>query len=727
MNTDNGSMKKEGNRYAESNPQSAIPNPHFRLGCDIGGTFTDFVLVNDDTGEFQINKCLTTPGDPSDAVEQGIRELLEQTPGFMPKIDEIIHGTTLVINAIIERKGAKTGLITTKGFRDVLELGREMRYDAYDIFAEYPLPLVPRSLRYEVSERIMSDGRVIRALEAKDVQKVLSELLESGIESLAVCLINSFENPVHEIKIKEMVDQLAPELSLSTSFEVLPQIREYERTCTTATNAYVKPITARYLAKLSSRLEALGFKGKLFIMLSSGGITSVETARQFPVRIIESGPTAAVIASQHYGRMFQIKDIFCFDMGGTTAKSCLIQKGHAGLVSTFEVGRVQRFKKGSGLPIQVPVVDLMEIGAGGGSIAKMSKMGLLQVGPESAGADPGPACYGRGGENPTVTDADLLLGYLDPNYFLGGTMPLDMAASEKAMEEKVANPLGTTLVEAAFGIHDLINETMAAAAKTHIAEKGGNPNIVTISAFGGAGPVHAYGLAKKIGAPRILVPPLAGVGSALGFFTAPVAFDLTRSHRVTLDDADLEEIESLFRELEKESAAILQQSGKDEGIIFERTLMMRFVGQGAETDLSIDQKPFDQWEKDQIRGLFDDAYKKLYGRTYPETPVELVTFKVRASLPSREFHIPPIRQTETKLADCIKGERSAFSLVRKEYLPFTVYDRYKLFPGAAMQGPAIIEERESTIIVGEDASARVDEYGFVWITMNSEVGMRNAE
>ncbi len=691
---------------------------NYRLGCDIGGTFTDFVLVNDETGEFQINKCLTTPGDPSDAVEQGIRELLEQTPGFMPKIDEIIHGTTLVINAIIERKGAKTGLITTKGFRDVLELGREMRYDAYDIFAEYPLPLVPRSLRYEVSERITSDGRVIRDLEAKDVQKALSELLESGIESLAVCLINSFENPVHEIKIKEMVDQLAPELSLSTSYEVLPQIREYERTCTTATNAYVKPITARYLAKLSSRLETLGFKGKLFIMLSSGGITSVETARQFPVRIIESGPTAAVIASQHYGRMFQIKDIFCFDMGGTTAKSCLIQKGHAGLVSTFEVGRVQRFKKGSGLPIQVPVVDLMEIGAGGGSIAKMSKMGLLQVGPESAGADPGPACYGRGGENPTVTDADLLLGYLDPNYFLGGTMPLDMAASEKAMEEKVANPLGTTLVEAAFGIHDLINETMAAAAKTHIAEKGGNPNIVTISAFGGAGPVHAYGLAKKIGAPRILVPPLAGVGSALGFFTAPVAFDLTRSHRVTLDDADLKEIESLFRELEKESAAILQQAGKDEGIIFERTLMMRFVGQGAETDLSIDRKPFDQWEKDQIRGLFDDAYKKLYGRTYPETPVELVTFKVRASLPSREFHIPPIRQTETKLADCIKGERSAFSLVRKEYLPFTVYDRYKLFPGAAMQGPAIIEERESTIIVGEDAGATVDEFGFVWINLN---------
>ena len=720
MNTDNGHSGKAEKRNAETNPQSAIPNPQYRLGCDIGGTFTDFVLLNDDTGEFQINKCLTTPGDPSDAVEQGIVELLEREPGFMPKVDEIIHGTTLVINAIIERKGAKTGLITTRGFRDVLELGREIRYDAYDIFAEYPLPLVPRSRRCEVTERITSDGRIIQALKEEDVEKVLNDLVTQGIESLAVCLINSYENPAHEIKIQEMVNRLAPELSLSTSFEVLPQIREYERTCTTVTNAYVKPITARYLARLSSRLEKLGFKGKLFIMLSSGGITSVETARKFPVRIIESGPTAAVIASQHYGRMFQIKDIFCFDMGGTTAKSCLIQKGHAGLVSTFEVGRVQRFKKGSGLPIQVPVVDLMEIGAGGGSIAKISKMGLLQVGPESAGADPGPACYGRGGEFPTVTDADLLLGYLDPDYFLGGTMQLDKAASEKAMEDKVAGPLGTPVVEAAFGIHDLINETMAAAAKTHIAEKGGNPNIVTISAFGGAGPVHAYGLAKKIGAPRILVPPLAGVGSALGFFTAPVAFDLTRSHRVALDTADLAEIEQLFKELEKEGAAILQQSGKEESILFERTLMMRFVGQGAETDLKIESKPFDQWAKSEIRGFFDDAYKKLYGRTYPETPVEFVTFKVRASLPAREFRIPPIRQRKGNLAECIKGKRDAFSLVRKAYIPYTVYDRFKLFPGVKIPGPAIIEERESTIIVGEDAGASVDEFGFVWINLNLE-------
>jgi N-methylhydantoinase A len=705
--------------------RNQLGDASYRLGCDIGGTFTDFVLVDDETGDFQINKCLTTPADPSDAVEEGIRGLLERVPGFMPKIDEIIHGTTLVINAIIERKGAKTALITTRGFRDVLELGREIRYDAYDIFAEYPEPLVPRSLRKEVTERIAADGRVVMKLNPGEVEQVLAGLCDSGIESLAVCLINSYENPIHEIQIKEIVTQNASDLSLSTSCEVLPQIREYERTCTTVTNAYVKPITAKYLAKLSARLESLGFKGKLFIMLSSGGITSVETACEYPVRIIESGPTAAVIASQHYGKMFQIKDMFCFDMGGTTAKSCLIQKGHAGLVSTFEVGRVQRFKKGSGLPIQVPVVDLMEIGAGGGSIARMSKMGLLQVGPESAGADPGPACYNRGGSNPTVTDADLVLGYLDPNYFLGGTMLLDKSAAEKAIEEKVARPLGTRVAEAAFGIHDLINETMAAAAKTHIAEKGGNPNIVTISAFGGAGPVHAYGLAKKIGAPRIMVPPLAGVGSALGFFTAPVAFDLTRSHRETLEDADFKQIELLFEALEKEGAAILQEADRDQKVIFERTLMMRFVGQGAETDLAIDNKPFDQWKKEEIRALFDAVYQKLYGRTYPETPVEFVTFKLRASLPERPFRIPPLKNTGKSIEDCLKGEREAFSLIKKAYIPHKVFDRFKLFAGAELNGPAIIEEKESTIIVGEDARASVDEYGFVWIILNEEVGMRN--
>ena len=694
-------------------------NGSFRLGCDIGGTFTDFVLVDDETGEFQTHKCLTTPSDPSDAVEEGVRQLENRMPGFLAGTGEFIHGTTLVINAIIERKGAVTGLLTTLGFRDVLELGREIRYDAYDIFAEYPEPLIPRFLRREIKERIGSDGRIIVPVASEEVKTVLKELLDQGIQSLAVCLINSYENPVNEKKIKDIIARAAPTLSLSTSFEVLPQIREYERTCTTVTNAYVKPITSRYLNKLSDRLDALGFKGKLFIMLSSGGITSVETARKFPVRIIESGPTAAVIASQFYGKMFEIKDMFCFDMGGTTAKSCLIQKGQAGLVSTFEVGRVQRFKKGSGLPIQVPVVDLMEIGAGGGSIANISRMGLLQVGPESAGADPGPACYGKEGENPTVTDADLVLGFLDPDYFLGGTMPLDKNAAETALQNKIADPLKTRMVDAAFGIHDLINETMAAAAKTHIAEKGGNPNLVTISAFGGAGPVHAYGLAKKIGAPRIMVPPLAGVGSALGFFTAPVAFDLTRSHRVTLDDADFEKIEGLFKDLEREGREILQQAGGHQALAYERTIMMRFVGQGAETDLTIDNKPFVEWRKEDIREAFDKIYKKLYGRTYPEQRVEFVTFKVRVSRPGRPFHIPTLQISEKEMACGKKGVRKAFSLHQKDYIPFDVYERSFLGPDTVIKGPAIIEERESTIVIGEDGEARVDQFGFVWIDIVS--------
>ena len=687
----------------------------YRLGCDIGGTFTDFVLLNDKTGEIQINKCLTTPKDPSDAVEEGIKEMLTKTPGFVEQLDEVIHGTTLVINSIIERKGAKTGLITTKGFRDVLELAREKRYDTYDIFAVYPEPLVPRTLRLEVDERITSDGRILKKLDPDDVKRVLNKLLDMGIQSLAVCLINSFEKPVHELMIKDIVSKEAPDLSISISYEVLPQIREFERTSTTVTNAYVKPLTGRYIARLSDRLDSLGSAGKLFIMLSSGGITSADTAKEFPVRVIESGPTAAVISAVYFGKMFDVKDIFCFDMGGTTAKSCLIQRGEPGMVSTFEVGRVHRFKKGSGLDIQVPVVDLMEIGAGGGSIARISKMGLLQVGPDSSGADPGPVCYSLGGKEPTVTDADLALGYLDPDYFLGGAMKLDKGSAQRAIEEKIAKPLGVTPIEATWGIHDLINETMAGAAKTHIAEKGGNPKIVTVCALGGAGPVHAYGLAKKLEAPTILVPPIAGVGSALGFFTAPRAFDLLRSHKVGLKNADFAEIEKLFQDMEREGAAILQKSGAIENITYERSIDMRFVGQGAETNVPIPNHDFSQITGEEVRNLFDQRYQTLYGRTYPESPAEFVSFRVRASLPERPLRLPKIERKVASLKDAIKGQRLAYSSIARDFIPYNVYDRYSLFPGAKFSGPAIIEERESTAIVGEDASVSVDDYGFLWI------------
>ena len=694
----------------------------YRLGCDIGGTFTDFVLLNDQTGEIKTGKCLTTPQDPSDAVEEGIRVLEATTPDFVAKLDELIHGTTLVINSIIERKGAKTGLITTKGFRDVLEIGREMRYAPYDLFAEFPPPLIPRRYRLEVEERIRSDGSVLQALDPEEARQVVRSLLHLGVESIAVCLINSFENPVHELLLQEIIEKEAPGLSVSISYQVLPQIKEYERTSTTVTNAYVKPLTGRYLSKLAGRLETIGFQGKLFIMLSSGGVTSLETAAEFPVRIIESGPTAAVIAGQYYGRHFHISEMFCFDMGGTTAKSCLIQKGVAGVVPTFEVGRVQRFMKGSGLTIQVPVVDLMEIGAGGGSIAKVSKLGTLQVGPESSGAAPGPICYGRGGTDPCVTDADLLLGYLDEDYFLGGTMKLDQERARRGVEEKIAKPLGVSFIQAIWGIHDLINETMAAAAKTHIAEKGGNPKLVTIVAFGGAGPVHAYGLAKKLGAPRLLVPPNAGVGSAMGFFTAPRAFDLLRSHKISLTDAALDEIEHIFQGLEADSAKILKKEAGDETLLFERSLDMRFVGQGSEINVPLPAGDFTRLEKAKVRRLFDEAYEKLYGRTYPDSEVEFINFKVRASLPERLLQLPRLEvRGKPSLEAAVRGRRQAYSPLAREFIPYTVYDRYQLFPGARFSGPAIIEEKESTLIVGEDGQVTVDDFGFLWIDLTQPI------
>jgi N-methylhydantoinase A/oxoprolinase/acetone carboxylase beta subunit len=580
-----------------------------------------------------------------------------------------------------------------------------------------------------VDERIRSDGSILKPLDPEEATRVVRTLLKKGVESIAVCLINSFENPIHERMLKEIIEKEAPRIPVSISFQVLPQIKEYERTSTTVTNAYVKPLTGRYLSKLAERLEAIGFKGKLFIMLSSGGVTSVGTAAEFPVRIIESGPTAAVIAGQYYGRLFNISEMFCFDMGGTTAKSCLIQKGVAGVVPTFEVGRVQRFMKGSGLTIQVPVVDLMEIGAGGGSIAKVGRMGTLQVGPESSGADPGPICYGIGGMDPCVTDADLLLGYLDESYFLGGEMKLDREAARRGVEEKVAKPLGVSTLQAIWGIHDLINETMAAAAKTHIAEKGGNPKIVTIVAFGGAGPVHAYGLAKKLGAPRLLVPPNAGVGSALGFFTAPRSFDLLRSHKVSLNAADFNEIEKIFKELESEATQILQKEGPEknnppgkqrspsERVRFERSLDMRFVGQGSETNVPISEKDFTGTKKEEVRRLFDEVYEKLYGRTYPDSEVEFINFKVRASLPERLLHLPRIEQKGQSLDEAMKGKRPAYSPIARDFISYTVYDRYKLSPNAKFRGPAIIEEKESTVIVGEDASISVDDFGFLWIDL----------
>lgn len=690
-----------------------------RVGIDVGGTFTDFVLLNESTGETHSYKCLTTPADPAEAILDGIGALERMRPGTIANLEEVIHGTTLVINAIIERKGARTGLLTTSGFRDVLELGREVRYAAYDPHAPVPEPLVPRERRLEVRERVRADGSVMQPLEPQSVSSTLARLKADGVESIAVCLLNSFENPQHEFEIKRLIAEELSGVSVSISYEVLPQIREYERTSTTVANAYVKPLTETYLKSLRQRLAARGFSGRLFIMLSSGGVTSADIAAAYPVRIIESGPCAAVIAGQYFSRLFELPDMFCFDMGGTTAKSCLIQNGAAEVVPTFEVGRVQRFQKGSGITLQVPVVDLMEIGAGGGSIARRSRVGTLQVGPQSAGAEPGPICYGRGGTAPTVTDADLLLGYLDAEYFLGGAMRLDIAAARRGIEEQIAGPLGIPLLQAAWGIHDLINETMAAAAKTHIAERGGNARRVTIAGFGGAGPVHMYGLARKLGAPRLLVPPNAGVGSALGFFTAPRAFDVVRSHKTPLLDADFAALEGIFHGLETAAATALQSSGATSVVNFDRSVDVRFVGQGSETTLQLPTVDFSTLTPQAVRSRFDTLYAKLYGRTYPDCAVEFVSFRVRASLPVTLLELPKLRRlADATAAGAIKGQRPAFCPLAGAMILHTVYDRYLLAPGVQLSGPAIIEERESTVVVGARGQVRVDDFGFLWIDLS---------
>lgn len=689
-----------------------------RVGIDVGGTFTDFVLLNESTGETHSHKCLTTPADPAEAILEGLGALERMRPGTIASLEEVIHGTTLVINAILERKGARTGLLTTGGFRDVLELGRELRYAAYDPRAPMPEPLVSRERRLEVRERVRADGSILQPLEPDSVSASLASLKADGVESIAVCLLNSFENPRHEFEIKRLIAEQLPGVSVSISYEVLPQIREYERTSTTVANAYVKPLTEKYLSSLRQRLAAQGFRGRLFIMLSSGGVTSADIAAAYPVRIIESGPCAAVIAGQYFSKLFNLPDMLCFDMGGTTAKSCLIQNGAAEIVPRFEVGRVQRFQKGSGLTLQVPVVDLMEIGAGGGSIARHSRVGTLQVGPQSAGAEPGPICYGRGGTAPTVTDADLLLGYLDADYFLGGSMQLDFAAARKGIAERIAEPLGIPLLQAAWGIHDLINETMAAAAKTHIAERGGNAQRVTIAGFGGAGPVHMYGLARKLGAPRLLVPPNAGVGSALGFFTALRAFDVVRSHKTPLRGADFAALEELFRGLEDSAATALRSSGVANAVNFERAVDMRFIGQGSETTLALAPVDFSTLGAEEVRERFDAVYAKLYGRTYPECDVEFVSFRVRASLPVKLLELPKLKPVSAASAvSALKGRRQAYCPLAGAMIAHMVYDRYRLAPGMQLSGPAIIEERESTIVVGAKGRARVDDYGFLWVDL----------
>ncbi|PPR59999.1 MAG: Acetophenone carboxylase gamma subunit [Alphaproteobacteria bacterium MarineAlpha4_Bin2] len=679
------------------------------LGSDIGGTFTDFALVDGETGDIRIHKRLTTSDDPSKAVATGVAALLV---GQAPNLETHIHGTTLVINAVIERKGARTGLITTEGFRDVIQIGREKRYDGWDLKISFPKPLIDRALRLEVLERVHADGRVLKTLDQRAVRAAVTTLQSEGVESIAVCLLHAYKNPIHEQMVRAAIEEIAPNVPVSLSSEVLPEINEYERVSTTAVNAYTKPATASYLSRLEERMVSLGADSELLLMQSSGGINSSETARDFPVRIIESGPAAGALGAAHYARLAGLGHVLSFDMGGTTAKMCLVQDGRVSRTTEFEVAHVHRFKRGSGIPVRVPVLDLMEIGAGGGSLAHISEVGTLQVGPESAGADPGPACYGQGGIRPSVSDADLVLGYLDPDHFLGGEMLLDKLAAEVAIRDEVATPLDLEVTEAAFGIHGIVNENMAAAAKVYVTEHGEDPTFYTLVAFGGCGPVHAVDLARRLGIKSVLIPPRAGVASAIGMVVAPVSYDTVRTNRVRVEVADFCALEVLFAAMASECESRMPPSVDKASLDFERCAEMRYVGQGYNVAVPLPNTPLTDASAVDVQSWFDGVYRKLYGRTYDDLDLEFINLRLTATAPMDEVRLAPAAVGPS--ANPIT-RRDAYCPVQGCFVPHSVYQRFDLGPGFASDGPVIIQENEATTIVGTDGKISVDAHGSLLI------------
>jgi N-methylhydantoinase A len=693
-------------------PQAALPH---RLSIDIGGTFTDLVLRHVESGESWVGKVLTTPADPAQGVHAGVIELLAETGVNADQIQSVLHATTLATNALIERTGARTGLLTTAGFRDVLEIRDESRYDLFDLFLELPVPLVPRDLRVEVPERTLADGSIGEPLDESAARHAIEALGNSGVEAVAVSLLHSYRNPEHERRLGALLRELLPSVELSLSHEVAPEIREFPRTATTIANVYIKRLMTRYLERVRLQLEEVGFHHDLLVMLSSGSLCDVATAGEFPVRLIESGPAAGALGAAAYGRAVEREELISFDMGGTTAKVCLVEGGEAQRSDQFEVDRVWRFKPGSGTPIQTPVIDLIEIGAGGGSIAWIDNLGILRVGPESAGAEPGPACYGHGGTQPTVTDADLVLGYLDPDSFLGGRMKLDPEASVHAIEEKVARPMDIDVVRAAAGIHRIVNETMAGAARMAATERGNDPRGYPIFAFGGAGPVHACGVAAILGSPDVMMPRGAGVMSAIGLLCAPLAFDFVRSWVGLLDEVDWEHVTGLLEEMEDAGREILARSRIQNGQVkVVRGADMRYLGQGYELAVPLPEVSRADLGSE-LALAFQGAYGHRYGRALPGVPVEIVNWRCSAAGP-----VPSLAQPDTAAGvtvDRPSKSRQIFLAEANEFATVPVYDRSHLSTGATIEGPAIIEENESTFVVGQVAEITVDERENVIATM----------
>ena len=691
----------------------------YRLGVDIGGTFTDFALVDDDTGRTAVHKQLTTPGDPSRAVLEGVGVLLARQGVPISKVSSIVHGTTLVTNAVIERRGSPTGMLTTAGFADVLDIGKERRYDLYDLRLSFQAPLVPRVLRREISERIRDDGVVLTPVDLGEVEAAVRSLVETHhIESLAVCFLQAYLNPVHELEVKAHLNRCFPTLYVSTSAEVSPFIREFERFTTTTVNAFVQPIVDRYLARLEGGLEQLGFSGRLYIMSSSGGTVTPATARRYPVRMLESGPSAGILMSAAVGRSLQLPNLLAFDMGGTTAKGALVRDGQPQKKYEMEVARVHEFKRGSGLPVQTAVVDMIEIGSGGGSLAEVDDRGLLRVGPRSAGADPGPACYRRGGERAAVTDADLTLGYLDPGFFAGGTLSLDAQASSRAIAGVVGTRLSLDPVAGAWGIHEVANEDIARAFRIHASERGVDFRGCAMVAFGGAGPLHAVRVAAKLRIPTVILPLGAGVFSAFGLLASPLCFDAMRTLRVALADLDPSQLDAGFEPLVAEATGFLREAGVEQGQIrIVRRLDMRYAGQGFEVEVTLPDSADATACVTLLPELFVRAYEQVFSLSLIDEPIELVNWKVEALGPLPVMEMRHGLDEEAVSEGPLKARRAAYFPDGGGFVDCPVYDRYRLQPGSVIEGPALVEERESTCVIGPGQTGRIDSFHNLVVTV----------
>ncbi len=677
-----------------------------RLAIDIGGTFTDFVL---DTGRrCHSLKLLTTTAAPEEAVIRGTTELLAHTQLRPRDLGLVIHGTTLATNAIIERKGANVGLIATQGFRDVLAIADEGRFDQYDIFLMKPTPLVPRERRFTIAERVDARGEVLRALDAAAIDGVIDELERARIESVAVALLHGYANPRHELAIGKRIAERLPQVSVSLASEVCPEIREYERTSTTVANAYVQPVMAGYLRRLGLALGKLSVRCPFYLMTSGGGLTTLDAAIRHPVRLIESGPAGGAILASGIARSLGREHVLSFDMGGTTAKICLIDHGQPETSRSFEVDRSARFMKGSGLPLRIPVIEMVEIGAGGGSIASIDALGRLKVGPESAGSSPGPACYALGGGQPTVTDANVHLGRIDPERFAAGRLRLKRALGTQAIDARVAKQLRLSADAAALGIAEIVEENMTAAARTHAAERGKDASRRTLIAFGGGAPLHAARLATKLGIDRIVLPAFAGVGSAFGFLLAPIAFEVVRSRYMSLDAFDATDANRLMRSMHGQAQHVVRGGAGRLALRESRAAYMRYLGQGHEIVVRLPNRALKSRDAAALRLAFEERYRELFGRIIPGAGIEILTWSLSLTTAARAIAKDSVAG-RTHRAKPAAHRPVIESQGRSARWP--VYWRADLKVGSWLRGPALIAEDDTTTVVPSGFTAAMSRRG----------------